>query len=128
MRTKKFSLALMTAPELSVARLLADSALDARLAACVTLVPRVQSHYWWRGKLETSREVLMIFKTATRCLARLEAHLLSRHPYDTPEFVVCAIDAGSRRYLEWMASSVRSWPAGPLRRDRVMGKSSRKTR
>jgi len=102
----KFLMALVTAPNLKTARKLAKSALSARLAACVNLVPNVESHYWWQEKLESGAEVLMIFKTTASALAGLEQHVLENHPYDTPEFIVFEISKGNHRYLTWLAASV----------------------
>lgn len=106
-RKPKFSFALVTAPDLKTARRLARLALAARLAACVNLVPRVESHYWWRGQIESGGEVLMIFKTLSTSLKRLERHVLEQHPYETPEFVVLSINSGNRRYLDWLLDSLR---------------------
>lgn len=107
MKTKTSSVvALVTAPDLKTARKLARSAVTARLAACVNVVPGLESHYWWQGKLERSRETLLVFKTTAARAAKLEALVLAQHPYDTPEFVVLPISAGSRRYLDWLAASV----------------------
>lgn len=103
-----FAIVLVTAPDRKTARQLAKTALASRLAACANIVPRIESHYWWRGKLEISSEVLLLFKTARTKLAALEKMILARHPYDTPEFVVVPLTAGSRRYLGWLAESVRS--------------------
>ncbi|HZR19866.1 MAG TPA: divalent-cation tolerance protein CutA [Verrucomicrobiae bacterium] len=105
-RKLKYNLALVTAPNLKIARKLARSALVARLAACVNLVPRVESHYWWQGKIESGPEVLMIFKTVSGLLSRLEQHVIERHPYDTPEFIVLSIGSGNEAYLSWLAESL----------------------
>jgi len=96
----------VTAPDIKVARSLARSALNAKLIACANLVPKIESHYRWQGKIEVSPEVLMIMKTAKTKLARLEKLILGRHPYDTPEFLVVPIKAGSKRYLDWLADSI----------------------
>ena len=61
---KDFVLTLVTAPNLETARKLAKLALDAHLIACANLVPRIESHYWWQGKIESSAEVLIVMKTA----------------------------------------------------------------
>ena len=103
----QFSIVLVTAPSRKAARLLARAALEARLAACANLAPGIESHYWWRGKIEQGREVLMIFKTTRRRLAGLEKLILEMHPYDTPEFLALPISAGAERYLDWVAGSVR---------------------
>ena len=108
--TKNYSIALVTAPDLKNARRLATAALNARLVACANLVPRIESHYWWQGKLERAAEVLVIFKTANRHLRFLEKLVLETHPYDTPEFIVVPLSGGSRHYLDWIGASCR--PAG----------------
>lgn len=98
----KFNVVLVTAPDLKTARLLAKTALQAKLIACANLVPRVESHYWWRGKLESGMEVLLVLKTQRTKLAALEKCVLALHPYDTPEFLVLPLRAGNRRYLDWL--------------------------
>jgi periplasmic divalent cation tolerance protein len=100
------SLVLVTAPDLKVARRLARAALQARLVACANLVPRIQSHYWWQGKIESAAEVLLVLKTTKARLAKLEKLILAEHPYDTPEFLVLPLRAGTARYLDWLAGSV----------------------
>ncbi len=102
----RFALVLVTAPDLKSARALARAALEARLIACANLVPRVESHYWWQGKIERGAEVLLVLKTTRARLAALEKLVLARHPYDTPEFLVVPLHAGTARYLAWLAASV----------------------
>jgi periplasmic divalent cation tolerance protein len=107
-KAAQFSIVLVTAPDRKAARQLAALALQGRLAACANLVPGVESHYWWRGKIERGAEVLVIFKTTRRRLAALEELILTKHPYDTPEFLVLPLQAGTERYLDWLAASVVS--------------------
>ena len=103
---RQFVLVLVTAPDLKTARRLAQAALKARLVACANLIPQLESHYWWQGKIESGKEVLLVLKTAKRSLAKLEALILSQHPYDTPEFLVLSLDRGTKRYLRWLADSL----------------------
>jgi len=106
MKTKTtFVIVLVTAPDLKVARMLARAALGARLIACANLVPKIESHYRWQGRIESGKEVLMILKTTAARLARLEKFVLEKHPYDTAEFIVLPISAGSGRYLDWICQS-----------------------
>ena len=98
---------LVTAPDVKVARKLAQACLAARVAACVNIVPRVESHYWWQGKVERGNELLLVIKTTAARLSALEKCVLTNHPYDTPEFVVLPISSGNRRYLEWISASVK---------------------
>ena len=102
---RKFSLVLITTPDLKTARKLAKAALAARLIACANLVPRIESHYWWQDKMESGAEVLMILKTTRARLAALKKLILAQHPYDTPEFLVLPLSQGNRRYLDWLAHS-----------------------
>ena len=106
-RKSKFTVVLVTAPDLKTARKLARAALAARLIACANLVPRIESHYWWQGKIEAGAEVLLVMKTSAACLAALEKLILANHPYDTPEFIVLPISRGNRRYLAWVQNSVK---------------------
>src|SRR5437879_1024148 len=103
---KQFAMVLVTAPSLKVARDLARAALQKRLIACANLLPRVESHYRWQGKLETGGEVLMILKTTRTRLKALENLILKEHPYDTAEFIVVSLNRGNRRYLAWLESCV----------------------
>ena len=89
----KFAIVLVTAPDLKTARALAQAALQARLIACANLVP----------KIESGAEVLLVLKTQKSKLAALEKLVIARHPYDTPEFLVLPLSAGSQRYLDWLA-------------------------
>jgi periplasmic divalent cation tolerance protein len=102
-----YAIVLVTAPDLKTARRLAKAALVARLAACVNLVPRLESHYWWLGKMESSTEILLLLKTRSSSLRRLEAFILAEHPYETPEFLVLSVHSGSKKYLAWLAQNCR---------------------
>ena len=76
--------------------------------ACVNLIPGLESHYWWQGKIEAGKEVLMLLKTTRPRLAALKKLVLSKHPYDTAEFVVLPVSAGAKRYLEWWSRQTAS--------------------
>jgi periplasmic divalent cation tolerance protein len=104
--TKTFALVLVTAPDLKVARRLAHGALGKRLIACANLIPKIESHYRWQGKIENSAEVLLLLKTTRPRLAALEKFIVANHPYDTPEFLVVNLNRGNKRYLQWLCDSV----------------------
>ncbi len=104
--SRRFKLVLVTAPESRTAKRLARLALEQRLAACANIVPALESHYWWKGRVERSREVLILFKTTGRLLRALEQLVIAEHPYDTPEFVALSVSAGNKRYLQWWAEAV----------------------
>ncbi len=106
MPSGKQVLALVTAPDLKIARKLAQAALRKRLIACANLIPGIESHYRWRGKIEIGAEVLMVLKTTARRLSALERLIVAKHPYDTPEFIVLTLNGGNERYLDWLEKSV----------------------
>jgi uncharacterized protein involved in tolerance to divalent cations len=103
--TAKFKVVLVTAPDLKTARRLARAALVGRLIACANLIPRIESHYWWQGKIEHGHEVMLVMKTTRARLGALEKLILAQHPYATPEFVVLPITGGAQGYLDWLAQS-----------------------
>ena len=105
-KASQFSIVVLTSPDIKAARRLAALALEARLVACANLVPAVESHYWWHGKIERATEVLVLFKTTRPRLRALEKLILTNHPYDTPEFLVLPLHSGSERYMKWLANSV----------------------
>ena len=105
-RPGEFCCVFVTAPNITVARKIAAAALNERLVACANLVPKIESHYWWQGQLESSSEVLILFKTTKERLAELESNVLKNHPYDTPEFIAVTLEHGTEKYLGWIKSSV----------------------
>jgi periplasmic divalent cation tolerance protein len=102
MAKQQLKIVLVTAPDLKTARRLARLALEQRLIACTNLMPRIESHYRWQGKLEQSAEVLMIMKTTVARVKALEQLICAHHPYDTPEFVVLNLAGGAKKYLTWL--------------------------
>jgi periplasmic divalent cation tolerance protein len=98
---------LTTAADAEEAARLGRTLVEERLAACATLVPVVQSIYRWEGQVESATETLLLLKTGAEQLAALEARLHQLHSYQTPEFLVLKVDAGSRDYLDWLHASLR---------------------
>jgi periplasmic divalent cation tolerance protein len=86
---------------------------EERLAACATLLPAAQSIYHWKNQIESSDECLLLLKTACDRLPALEARLHELHSYQTPEFLVLAVEAGSHPYLAWLHESLRE-PDGKI--------------
>jgi periplasmic divalent cation tolerance protein len=94
---------LSTCPDTAVAEKLAQSLLDAGLAACVNILPGVRSMYVWKGSLQSATEVLMVIKTPATNFDRLRASLVAAHPYELPEVVALEIADGHHPYLQWLA-------------------------
>jgi periplasmic divalent cation tolerance protein len=88
------------------ARQLARELVDARVAACVNIIDRVQSVYRWEGKVEEDAEQLLLIKTSDERVDALREALFARHPYDVPEFVVLPMGATSDAYGAWLLQSV----------------------
>jgi periplasmic divalent cation tolerance protein len=94
---------LCTFPDIEQARQIGAALVERQVAACVNLLPGVESIYRWEGKVERAGEVLGIIKT-TR-YADLEAAIRELHPYEVPEVLALEVAGGSSEYLKWMASA-----------------------
>src|SRR5215211_6794427 len=92
----------MTASNGEEAARLADLLIGAHLAACVQILPEMESVYRWQGKVERQAEVLLIAKTTLEKFDELEREVRALHSYDTPEIVAIPILTGSAPYLEWL--------------------------
>src|SRR6266566_7900571 len=92
---------LTTAGSKDQAQNIARSLLDGHLAACVNIVGPIESVFRWEGEVQSSAEYLLIIKTMASALDAVETAIKELHSYETPEFVVLNIEAGSRQYLEW---------------------------
>jgi periplasmic divalent cation tolerance protein len=88
---------------------------EERLAACVNVLPEMDSFFRWHGAVERDRERQLVIKTTRARLAALEARLLEIHPYDLPEFLVLPIAHGSEAYLRWLTHS--TMPEGDIAPD-----------
>jgi periplasmic divalent cation tolerance protein len=85
---------------------LARDLVERRLVACVNVVEGIRSIYRWQGKVEDEGEKLLIMKTVEERVPELREALLSRHPYDVPEFIVLPIDAVEGPYRDWLIEAV----------------------
>ncbi|CAN6720550.1 unnamed protein product [Malus baccata var. baccata] len=97
----------VTVPSREVGKKLAESLVREKLAACVNLVPGIESVYEWKGEVQTDSEELLIIKTRQSLFEALTAHVKANHPYDVPEVIALPINAGSLPYLEWIKNSTR---------------------
>jgi periplasmic divalent cation tolerance protein len=98
----------MTAANGEEASRLAEMLVGAHLAACVQILPEMESVYRWQGKIERSSEVLLLAKTTRGKFDDLEREVRALHSYDTPEIIAVPIVAGSTPYLEWLIKAADS--------------------
>jgi periplasmic divalent cation tolerance protein len=99
--------ALITAPSEEVAERLVRALLDEGLIACGNILPAMTSLYWWAGEVVREAEVLVVAKTTAEAAPRLIARVPELHPYELPEVLVLAVEAGHAPYLGWIAASMR---------------------
>ena len=95
---------LMTAGSTEEATRIADLLVNRRLAACVQILPEMQSIYLWKGEVQREREVLLIAKSTSANFSALEREVRAVHSYETPEIVALPIVALSEAYLKWLVS------------------------
>jgi periplasmic divalent cation tolerance protein len=93
----------ITAPSREAGEQVARALLDKRLAACVNIVPAVDSLYWWQGAIQSEQEVLLIAKSRAKLFEEgIIPAVRAVHPYDVPEIIAMPILMGSRQYLDWI--------------------------
>ncbi len=100
-------LVLTTCGSLEEARSIAQALVERQLAACVNIVPQIESVYRWQGEVETATEFLLIIKTTAAAFVRLREALTGLHSYELLECIEIPIEDGSAAYLEWIGESVR---------------------
>lgn len=93
---------LCTFPSAEVARQIGTLLVEKQLAACVNLIPAVESIYRWQGKVESATETLAVFKTSPAVYPDFEKELASLHPYEVPEIVAMDPAAVSESYAKWV--------------------------
>ena len=98
---------LTTLPAAADAGAFAAAIVDSRLAACVNLLPVMESVYRWEGAVQRDSERQLLMKTSGECVAALWERVRALHPYDVPEFIVLPIVDGNDAYLRWIGDSTR---------------------
>jgi periplasmic divalent cation tolerance protein len=95
-----------TFPSAAQARQIGTLIVERQLAACVNLIPGVESIYRWQGKVETASEVLAIFKTSAAAFPAFEKALTELHPYDVPEIIAVQPAAVAETYTAWVLGNL----------------------
>ena len=93
---------LVTASNTEEAHKIANELLGQRKVACVNIVPRVSSLFWWQNKLESADESLLVIKTKASLLNDIVASVSQIHSYDVPEIIALPVQSGSKDYLDWI--------------------------
>jgi periplasmic divalent cation tolerance protein len=102
----KIIVALVTCPP-DRAPALAGALVEARVAACVNIIPAVESVYRWKGAVQHDGEALLVIKTAAGAFEALKQAVLKHHPYELPEVIAVPVEQGHRPYLDWVVESLK---------------------
>jgi periplasmic divalent cation tolerance protein len=100
-------LVLCNVPDEAAGQAIANAVVEQGLAACVNLLPVVQSVYRWQGKIERATETTLLIKSSAGRYPELEQAIRARHPYDVPEILCLPVQAGLPAYLQWVLDETR---------------------
>ena len=96
----------VTTPNRRASEKLSKGLVENKLAACVNRIPGLSSRYWWKGKVETAREELLVIKTHQSRLSSLMRWVKANHPYSVCEILALPVAAGNKSYLQWIKQSL----------------------
>ena len=102
-------LILSTVPDAETAERIASVLVEAKLAACVNILPAVRSVYRWRGAVEKAEENQLLIKTTAARYREVEEAIRAHHPYEVPEIIALPVTGGLPAYLQWLTDET----AGP---------------
>lgn len=100
-----YTVIFITASNQKEAKGIAEQLIKHKLAACVNIVENVSSYFWWQGKIDTAKEVLLFIKTRKTLVNKLIKKVKSLHSYEVPEIIALPIISGNKKYLEWISAS-----------------------
>ena len=102
----KYVVLLSTTASVDEARQISDHLITNHLAACVNIIPSIQSVYWWDNKVNHDAEVLMLIKTESSFIEEVEQSIRELHSYQTPELIALPLQYGIAEYLQWMSEAL----------------------
>lgn len=105
---KKYIQVLTTTDKKEEAEKIARALLDGKAAACIQILPPMESVYRWKNKVETSREWLCLIKSREDCYEKIERIIRENHSYEIPDIIAFPIISGSREYLAWLDQEVET--------------------
>jgi periplasmic divalent cation tolerance protein len=106
MQQHNYIVVFITTKDTEEAEKIAKSLLKQRQAACINIVPTVDSQFWWQDKLDSANESLLIVKTKESLLPKIVKSVKKIHSYEVPEIIALPIVGGSQEYLDWMDNEV----------------------
>lgn len=98
---------LITCPNIKEANNLASLLVSNKLAACVNVIPKIQSIFHWQGKIDRAQEILLLVKTKQGLFNKIARLVRKHHSYDTPEIIALPIIKGNKKYLDWIKKSTQ---------------------
>ncbi|MDO8806625.1 MAG: divalent-cation tolerance protein CutA [Elusimicrobiota bacterium] len=101
----QYDICFVTVGDKKTAGEIASGLLEAHMAACVSMVPGVESSYWWKNRIESSSETLLIIKTRRILREDIIQFVKRHHPYAVPETIFTEIDGASREYQDWIGAN-----------------------
>jgi periplasmic divalent cation tolerance protein len=102
-----YRVVLVTAANKQEARRIAKGLIDNKLAACVSIIGEMESFFWWRGEIDSAKEVLLIIKSRKEKVPKVIRLVKSIHSYEVPEIISLPIATGFKPYLKWIDESLR---------------------